>query len=332
MPGFKSNGKISNSKSNGKKSKEVWKKFPLKIYENKYIISNSGEVKNSNGDFLKLAIRAGYYSVNLCNNGISKHYKIHRMVAMAFIPNKNKANVVNHINGKKLDNNVKNLEWISRSENVKHAIENNLQKISEKRVGQYDLKTDKLINSFSSIKEAGSKTNTNNTSIVKVCKGDRKSAGGFRWKYIDDDNLSYYILNCKEITDYPNYLINDKGHIFSFGSNKCMTPQTGADGNKTIGFTKPSKDGGQDRKSESIHRLVAQYFIKKNNPDHNSIRHKNGDKSQNHKENLEWCFVGGVEPLESKYHIGKFIEFEETDEKSTNKKSKKKCKNDSNCK
>jgi hypothetical protein len=65
--------------------------------------------------------RFGYEVVHLSNNGINKHRAIHRLVATAFVDNPNKLLEVNHIDGNKANNRADNLEWVSRSENMKHA-------------------------------------------------------------------------------------------------------------------------------------------------------------------------------------------------------------------
>ena len=99
-------------------------------YEGIYGITSCGKVWSyRRKKFLKpVANRVGYFYVNLCINGNHTSYAIHRLVAEAFIPNKNKFEVVNHINGITTDNRVENLEWCSRSENQKHAYRIGLEK------------------------------------------------------------------------------------------------------------------------------------------------------------------------------------------------------------
>ena len=69
---------------------------------------------------------SGYYTVVLCNNPNKKRKTIHRLVASAFIPNINNKEMIDHINHNKLDNNVSNLRWATRSENCLNHTRNTL--------------------------------------------------------------------------------------------------------------------------------------------------------------------------------------------------------------
>ena len=117
---------------------EIWR--DIEGYEGIYQVSNFGKVKrlekevhkNIKGQacaclykekIMKLSNhnRNGYLKINLNNCNISKTYQIHRLVAQAFIPNLNKLPQVNHKDGNKKNNKVENLEWVSVSDNHKHA-------------------------------------------------------------------------------------------------------------------------------------------------------------------------------------------------------------------
>ena len=105
---------------------ESWKK--IKEYDN-YLISDQGRVFNFKYNrFLKPGKdRYGYFQVILCKNGVRKFYIIHRLVALAFIPNPENKRTVNHIDGIKMNNLVSNLEWNTQSENVQHSYDNGLK-------------------------------------------------------------------------------------------------------------------------------------------------------------------------------------------------------------
>ena len=70
--------------------------------------------------------RCGYEQVCLSKDGTQKTYLVHRLIADAFLPNPNGLPCVNHNDGNKSNNHVDNLEWVTRSENSKHAVEHNL--------------------------------------------------------------------------------------------------------------------------------------------------------------------------------------------------------------
>lgn len=70
--------------------------------------------------------KTGYYLVNLCINHKCKTFSFHRLIAKLFIENPKNLPCVNHIDGNKLNNSLNNLEWVTFSENAKHAIKNGL--------------------------------------------------------------------------------------------------------------------------------------------------------------------------------------------------------------
>jgi hypothetical protein len=110
-------------------------------YEGLYAISNLGNIKRlssivilSNGvsrllstKILRPSTTAGYKSIVLSKNNIKTTYRIHRLVAEAYIDNVYNKPCVNHINGIKHDNRVENLEWVTYSENTIHSFVNGLQ-------------------------------------------------------------------------------------------------------------------------------------------------------------------------------------------------------------
>lgn len=119
------------------KSKENSEVFlPIPNYESLYLVSNKGSVmtlQNSAllkaGSLLSPAInRQGYRYVILHNNGCSKSRTVHSLVAETFLGTRKEGMQVNHIDGVKTNNNVENLEYVTQSENLKHAFRLGLSK------------------------------------------------------------------------------------------------------------------------------------------------------------------------------------------------------------
>lgn len=94
-----------------------------------FYATDDGHIIGKRGKLLKGHVdRCGYHEVLLSEDGSTKNYLVHRLVLSAFHPKKFMDQYdVNHINGNKLDNRLNNLEWATRSENIKHSYENNLQ-------------------------------------------------------------------------------------------------------------------------------------------------------------------------------------------------------------
>lgn len=100
---------------------------PLFGYENNYLIDHNGNIKNKNGLVLKSRIhKDGYPRIGLKKDGSRKEFYIHRLVALTFIVNPENLQEINHINGIKTDSYVENLEWITHSNNLIHAIKTGL--------------------------------------------------------------------------------------------------------------------------------------------------------------------------------------------------------------
>lgn len=100
--------------------KEIYK--DIQGYEGRYQVSNLGNVISfKRGIQLKPDNQNGYLRVSLCKDGVATRFLIHRLVAQAFIPNKDNKPHINHIDNNPSNNNVSNLEWCTHSENMLHA-------------------------------------------------------------------------------------------------------------------------------------------------------------------------------------------------------------------
>lgn len=107
---------------------EPWK--DIEGFEGLYQISMKGNVRSIKGKNPKILKPykngTGYLKVDLRKNNERYQKQVHRIVAETFIPNTEGKTEVNHINGDKTDNRYFNLEWVNRSENMKHAVNTGL--------------------------------------------------------------------------------------------------------------------------------------------------------------------------------------------------------------
>jgi hypothetical protein len=261
---------------------EEWKQI-----NDNYEVSDLGNVRNSKTKNLMSLnnIKNGYIQIAMSINGKIKREAIHRLVAKAFIENKDNKLTVNHIDGNKLNNNVTNLEWLTQKENVNHAFKNNLTKVKVCPIIQYDL-DDNELRRFSSIKEIEDEFKYDRSSIIKVCKGRQNTSYGYKWKYenenIDKTDMSESDFIGKPYDTYSKYLINTEGQVYSKKTKKILKPIINKNGHCYVTFTKDNK-----KKNFYIHCLVAKIYLP--NPDNfSTVIHINKNKSDNKLQNLKW--------------------------------------------
>ena len=182
----------------------IWKKIEKDWLKYNYMISNTGVVKRLSTDmWIKSSIKGeymtnrpdkimkshissgGYLRISLQTKSGSSMFFIHRLIAEVFIPNPDNKPMVNHKNGNKLDFRIDNLEWVTASENEKHAYDNNLKfgqrgsKNPMAKLSEYDVREiKKRLKNGDKPLNISKDYNTNKMNIYKI-------KSGIRWNHIE---------------------------------------------------------------------------------------------------------------------------------------------------
>lgn len=185
--------------------KTQWK--PIPQYEGLYEVSENGDVVSvaqytrhhsvvprKTPRLLKPELtHDGYVRVTLSKHGVQQHMTVHRLVALAFIPNPNHLPQVNHKDENPQNNNVDNLEWCTGKQNCNYGAhcERIKQRLSIKHhlakpVARLD-EEGNVMETFKSIHEAARLLGIRSENISRCCMGKYKRVCGSRWKYLSDD-------------------------------------------------------------------------------------------------------------------------------------------------
>lgn len=184
------------------KDQEEWVYIP---FFPGYQVSNMGNVRSLDryttagqlvaGKVLKPGQETkGYYMVRLSFGNKSKGFKVHRLVAMMFLPNPNNYPEVNHIDGNKHNNTVFNLEWVTSKQNRLHAtrvlkvrcgLTGKFGKDHPRSKQIHQIKDGKIVGVYFGTREAERLTGINRVGINSALNGRAKTAGGYIWKYKD---------------------------------------------------------------------------------------------------------------------------------------------------
>jgi hypothetical protein len=279
-------------------SEEVWR-----ILDNfsKYEISSFGNIRNkTSNNTLTPNIKSGYYGVGLTND-VNKRIsmKLHRLVALCFIPNPLNKETVNHKDHNKLNNNLSNLEWATTTEqnNHKRKCKKEIQElVSSRPVWRIDKDTNEKLeyyktirlaaqwifdNKLTSVKEFNDGNNIK-TKISAVAQGRRPTTFGYKWEYCNECENKY---DDEEWKDIPSDIINGaKGYkISNYGRVKNHKGRITEGSNHESGYLWVSIAP----KQYLLHRLVAKTFIP--NPENKEqVNHIDGNKQNACVNNLEW--------------------------------------------
>ncbi|ARF11444.1 HNH endonuclease [Klosneuvirus KNV1] len=221
----------------------------------------------------------GYAYVSIQdNNKQSKSKKVHQLIAITWLANPDNKKTVDHINRIRSDNRVANLQWATHKEqckNRKQPVVNN-----NKGIWKIDPTTNEKIKFYNTIKEASFdvKHNYNCFKNISSCaRGKSKTAYGFKWKYDEKDitDKQNEIWKLYKLIKKNNYYISNYGRA---KNNNRILKLTNDNGYESIQIQ------GQYL---LIHILVVTLFSQNPN-NYEEVNHKDGNKSNNHIDNLEW--------------------------------------------
>lgn len=271
---------------------EIWKEHKDFIG---YKISNYGRIKNKKEHILRKKIYGNYEYISFSINNKKFIKLVHRIVGDLFIDNINNKSSVDHINRNSYMNCWYNLRWASRKEqnNNQNKVSKLIkEKVSAISIWNIDLNTNEKKNKFiSSIKAAefikkeqnlSAKINNIASNIRKCVSGIQSYSYNYKWiKVIDADYVDEVWKNIP-----PNIIDNIEGFkISNYGRLKNKTNRINKGSITSCGYLIYSLT--KKRKHYLCHYLVASVFIE--NPLNKLIvNHKDGNKSNNHVDNLEW--------------------------------------------
>lgn len=291
---------------------EFWK--DIDGYNGKYQVSNLGRVKVVKTDMILpgQTTRDGYKSVTLSMNSQQKRFRIHRLVAMAFVDGYKPDLVVNHKDENKQNNRADNLEWITVTENLKYNGAEKRRVLLSKAVCKWKgLEVQMLdagnnvIRTFDSVSEAASFIGLKQSRLLYIINQGQET-NGYHWRFTGKDNRQKAIkkeiespceIEClegeiwKPIEETVGvYEVSNLGRIRSIsriiGTNSVpgqIMKQTLRKGHPFVVL----RDRPQHSIGRIVSRLVAFAFVDGYQKNY-VVGHKNGDVADNRAENLKW--------------------------------------------
>lgn len=253
-------------------------------YSNYYITVDGDVYSTHYNRFLERSEKSEYPKICMIDDDKKRHtLLVHKMVALTYLPNPNNLEQINHIDGNKYNPKLSNLEWISASDNIKHAIESGLRKKAGTPIIQYT-KDGTFVAKHKSLRDAAKSLGlVDSGKIGECCKEDISEYKGYVWRFENEKEILLELPEgCREIPNFPKYYAHPDGSIYSTKYKTVRKLSANIHGTDYlrvhIGKT-----------NEYVHRLIAITFVPK--PESTEtlyVNHIDGNKSNCCADNLEW--------------------------------------------
>jgi hypothetical protein len=255
-----------------------------------YLVYNDGRIYSKySRKFLSASLTSGYYAISLRINTTRSNERVHRLVAFYFVSNPDpiKCTSVNHKDSNKVNNDYRNLEWVTPQYNANHAVNRESYRPSHVSSVRQIGADGNIVNTFDSIVDASKYTGISRSMISHCCGGRAvKSTDSngvvYRWQFVEETRIDDVPINARSVSGLENYLVTNQGTIYSLRKRGYISQFTTADGYMTVCLKTPTT-----KVTLMVHRIVADAYLVKDTS-RRIVNHKDSNRQNNRVSNLEY--------------------------------------------